>query len=91
MQIGCNVRIDGPTMLTNATIGDGCHIRAFSVIEDAVMDAESIAGPFTRLRTGSHLETKSYAGNFVELKHAHLSRDSLACHLAYLGESLHSA
>ena len=85
MQIGSNVRIDGPSILTNATVGDGCHIRAFTVIEDAVMEAAANAGPFARIRIGSHLETQSYAGNFVELKHAHLSRNSLACHLTYLG------
>ena len=85
-QIGRDVRIDGPSVLRNATIGDGCRVQSFTVIEDAVMEAESSAGPYARIRIGSRLAPQSYVGNFVEMKQAHLSRNSLACHLSYLGE-----
>ncbi|KAK9813460.1 hypothetical protein WJX73_010852 [Symbiochloris irregularis] len=86
-RIGCNVRVDGPTVLNNAIIGDGCHIRAFTTIEDAVMEAEANAGPYARLRVGTRLESHSYVGNFVETKNVHLSQNSLACHLTYLGDA----
>ena len=33
------------------------------------------------------LGPQSYVGNFVETKNATLGRNTLACHLAYLGDA----
>lgn len=78
--------IDGPSTLTDAEVGDGCHIHAYTSIEGAKLEGGAKAGPYARIRIGCVLERESYAGNFVEMKNARLGQNSLACHLTYLGE-----
>ena len=85
--IGRRVRIDGPTTITDSSIEDGVHIRSFSTLEGAHVSEGSGAGPYARLREGTVIGPNSYIGNFVETKNARLGRNTLACHLAYLGDA----
>ena len=56
-------------------------------MENAVLEAGAIAGPYARLRPGAHLEEGSRIGNFVEVKNATLARGAKASHLTYLGDA----
>lgn len=85
--IGRGARIEGPTCITDSEIGPNVYIRSFSVVEGAVIGEGSGAGPFARLREGTHLGPSSYLGNFVETKNARIGRNTLACHLTYLGDA----
>ncbi len=85
--IARGARIEGPTTLLDSTIGPGVYIRSFSVVEGAVIEEGSGAGPFARLREGTKLGPSSYLGNFVETKNAVIGRNTLACHLTYLGDA----
>ena len=69
------------------SIGDGCHIKAFSHLEGAAIGSDCIIGPHARLRSGTILETGVKIGNFVETKNAHFETGAKANHLSYLGDA----
>ncbi|CAL8466730.1 g6266 [Coccomyxa elongata] len=85
--IGRCVRIDGPTVIINSTVGSGCRIGAFSHLEQATMAENSGVGPFARLRVGAVVESAAYVGNFCEVKAAHVGAGTNVCHLSYLGDA----
>ena len=85
--IGQRARIEGPTTILDSSIEDDVYIRSFSVLEGAHVSSGSGAGPFARLREGTQLGPSSYVGNFVETKNARIGRNTLACHLTYLGDA----
>ena len=74
---------NGVTILGNSKITDS-HIKAHSVIEDAIIIQSSI-GPMGRIRPDSTIE-QSHIGNFVEVKKSEL-KGVKAGHLSYLGDS----
>ena len=81
------VRIGPNVYLKNVTIGAGSEIKANSVVEDSVIDANCGVGPFARLRPGTHLHNEAHVGNFVEIKKSIIGERSKAGHLAYIGDS----
>ena len=85
--LGSGVRVDTGVVIRDAWVGDGAHLRAYSVIENARIGAEASVGPYARLRPGTELGDASHVGNFVELKNTHLGHGSKANHLAYLGDA----
>ena len=87
VEIGSNVSIGAGCVITNSKIGDGCTIKPYSVIENAVIEQGVEVGPFARLRPGTHLLDNSKVGNFVEVKNTELGIGSKASHLSYLGDS----
>jgi len=68
-------------------LGDGVRINANCVIQDAVVGAQSIVGPFARLRPGTVLAEDVHVGNFVEVKNSTIAAHSKANHLTYLGDA----
>lgn len=87
VQLGSNVYIGAGCILKNCVIGDNSEISPYSIIEDSVLAQKCTIGPFARLRPGSVLEDDVHVGNFVELKKAHLGKNTKAGHLSYLGDS----
>ena len=78
----------GPNcVLKNARIGAGARLAAFTHIEDAVVGADGMIGPFARLRPGTELAEDVHVGNFVEIKKSRIAAHSKANHLAYLGDA----
>ncbi|HEX2944249.1 MAG TPA: bifunctional UDP-N-acetylglucosamine diphosphorylase/glucosamine-1-phosphate N-acetyltransferase GlmU [Rhodopila sp.] len=69
------------------TVDGNVTIRAFSHIEGAHIGANSIIGPFARLRPGAALERDVHIGNFVEVKAAQLAAGVKANHLTYIGDA----
>ena len=65
----------------------GAHIKPFCHIEDAVVGAASIIGPYARLRPGTVLAEDVHIGNFVEVKNSQIAAHSKANHLAYIGDA----
>ena len=87
VSIGKNVMIGAGCIITNSTIADGCKIKPYSVIDNAIIDVGAEVGPFARLRPGTRLKENSRVGNFVEVKNTVLGKGSKASHLTYLGDT----
>jgi bifunctional UDP-N-acetylglucosamine pyrophosphorylase/glucosamine-1-phosphate N-acetyltransferase len=85
--LGDGVTIGANSVLRNARIGDGVDIRPFCHIEDAVVGAKSMIGPYARLRPGTELAEDVHIGNFVEVKNSQIAAHSKANHLAYVGDA----
>jgi bifunctional UDP-N-acetylglucosamine pyrophosphorylase/glucosamine-1-phosphate N-acetyltransferase len=69
------------------TVAGNVTIRAFCHIEGATIGANSIIGPFARLRPGARLDDEVHIGNFVEIKASHLASGVKASHLSYIGDA----
>jgi bifunctional UDP-N-acetylglucosamine pyrophosphorylase/glucosamine-1-phosphate N-acetyltransferase len=88
--IDCRARIEGECMLENGVtiLGETklihAHIKAHSVIEDAVI-IDSTVGPMGRIRPQTELRD-SHVGNFVEIKKSTLTGVK-AGHLSYIGDT----
>lgn len=84
--IGEDCRIGPNSIVRDCTIGKRCTIIA-SVAEEAIMDDESDAGPFSHLRRGAHLCHGAHMGNFGEIKASTLGPHSKMGHFSYLGDT----
>lgn len=104
VKIAADAVIEPCTTLNGTTsIGSGCRIGPYSIIDDSVIGDESLVymsrlsearlgrgvkcGPFANLRPKSVLGDRVKVGNFVEVKNAQLGEGSAASHLAYLGDA----
>lgn len=87
VELGDNVIIGPNCVISNAKVGRNSHIKANTVIEDAVIGCGVDVGPFARLRPGTVLGDEARIGNFVETKNAVLGDGSKANHLAYIGDA----
>ncbi len=85
--IGQDCRVRACSVLRNVILGDSVSIGPFTFAADSEFENGAIAGPFSRLRGGSHLEQGAETGNFVELKNTRLGAKAKARHLAYLGDA----
>ncbi len=86
-EIGAGAHVGQGCVLTDTTVGDGCELKPYSVLEEAVVGPRCHVGPFARLRPGSVLDEGVHVGNFVETKKAHLRQGVKAGHLSYLGDA----
>lgn len=87
VSLGNRVEIGAGCVIKDSVIGDDCILSPYTVLENAVLDAECTVGPFARLRPGAELAQGAHVGNFVELKKARLGKGSKAGHLTYLGDA----
>ncbi|HEY3309255.1 MAG TPA: bifunctional UDP-N-acetylglucosamine diphosphorylase/glucosamine-1-phosphate N-acetyltransferase GlmU [Desulfuromonadaceae bacterium] len=85
--IGSGCEIEHSVSIYGCRIGDECHIKAGSVLEDAELHREVAVGPMAHLRPGTILHPHVKIGNFVETKKAVLGEGSKASHLTYLGDA----
>ena len=69
------------------TIGQHCHIKAFSHLEGSHLADRVTIGPFARLRPGTRLDDSVKIGNFVETKNSHFHAGAKASHLSYIGDA----
>jgi bifunctional UDP-N-acetylglucosamine pyrophosphorylase/glucosamine-1-phosphate N-acetyltransferase len=81
------VTVGANCVLRNARVAAGAAIKPFCHIEDAVIGAKSMIGPYARLRPGTELAEDVHIGNFVEVKNSQIAAHSKANHLAYVGDS----
>ena len=87
VELADGVTLGPHSVLVNATIGAGAHIKPFCHIEDATVGAQSQIGPYARLRPGTTLAEDVHIGNFVEVKNSQVAAHSKANHLAYIGDA----
>ncbi len=88
VELGNSVRIGANSVIRNCCIADGVQILENCVIEDATIGAESVIGPFSRIRPGTWLAGKNKVGNFVEIKKSDIDAGSKVSHLSYIGDAV---
>jgi bifunctional UDP-N-acetylglucosamine pyrophosphorylase/glucosamine-1-phosphate N-acetyltransferase len=84
--IGERCTIGPNTVIEDCEIGDQCVIVA-SVLEQAMMERGSDAGPFSHLRKGTRVCEGAHVGNFGELKQSTLGPGAKMGHFSYLGDA----
>ena len=88
--IDSKTKFEGECILENGVVIKGeckiinSHIKAYSVIEDSIIDNSDI-GPLAHIRPKSNIKD-THIGNFVEVKKSNLNGVK-AGHLSYLGDS----
>jgi bifunctional UDP-N-acetylglucosamine pyrophosphorylase/glucosamine-1-phosphate N-acetyltransferase len=87
VELGDGVHIGAHCVIANARIEAGAVIHPFSHVDGAQVGAQSLVGPFARLRPGAELAEGVHIGNFVEVKNSTLAKGAKANHLAYLGDA----
>ncbi|RSZ59136.1 bifunctional UDP-N-acetylglucosamine diphosphorylase/glucosamine-1-phosphate N-acetyltransferase GlmU [Massilia atriviolacea] len=87
VELGDGVSVGAHSVLVDARIAAGTNIKPFCHIEDAVVGAKSVIGPYARLRPGTELAEDVHIGNFVEIKNSQIAAHSKANHLAYVGDA----
>jgi bifunctional UDP-N-acetylglucosamine pyrophosphorylase/glucosamine-1-phosphate N-acetyltransferase len=87
VELADGVVIGAHCVIRNARIAKGAQIKPFCHIEEAVIGADSIIGPYARLRPGTELGEDVHIGNFVEVKNSKVAAHSKANHLSYVGDA----
>ena len=87
VELADGVSVGAHNVIVNAKIAAGAQIKPFCHIEDAVVGAKSMIGPYARLRPGTELAEDVHIGNFVEIKNSQIAAHSKANHLAYVGDA----
>lgn len=98
-KVDINVIFEGKNILDeNVSIGAGCIIKnsqiacnvkilANSIIEDSIIGANAVIGPFARIRPETNLAENTKVGNFVEIKKSIIGKYSKVNHLSYVGDA----
>lgn len=84
--IGERCTIGAFTEIVDSVIEDEAVVKTHCHVEKAHLKKGASAGPFSRLREGTVIETGARTGSFVETKKAHLKEGAKANHLTYLGD-----
>lgn len=85
--LGSGVSVGPHCVIKDAVIDANTKIHAFSHIDQARVGADSVIGPYARLRPGTALAEGVHVGNFVEIKNSDVGAHSKANHLAYVGDA----
>ncbi|HSC80176.1 MAG TPA: bifunctional UDP-N-acetylglucosamine diphosphorylase/glucosamine-1-phosphate N-acetyltransferase GlmU [Chitinolyticbacter sp.] len=85
--LGNDVEIGANCVLKNVKVADGVVIHPFCHLEDAEIGANSLIGPYARLRPGAELAADVHIGNFVEVKKSTIGTGSKVNHLSYIGDT----
>jgi len=86
-RIGARCRIHTGAVLQDMCVEDDAEILPHSVMVSSRLGANTIVGPFARLRPGADIRAGARIGNFVEVKKSVVHEGSKAPHLAYIGDS----
>jgi bifunctional UDP-N-acetylglucosamine pyrophosphorylase/glucosamine-1-phosphate N-acetyltransferase len=86
-KIGARCVVKTGSVVHDSALGDEVVVEPHCVISECRVDSHVIAGPFARLRPGTHLRTGARVGNFVELKKSTLGEGSKVPHLSYIGDA----
>lgn len=85
--IGEGCRIRSYSVIENCTLGHGVLVRQGCVINDSIIEAGALLGPYAHIRPGCEIGEGAHVGNFVETKKVKLGKGSKANHLTYLGDA----
>ncbi|MGZ3182797.1 MAG: bifunctional UDP-N-acetylglucosamine diphosphorylase/glucosamine-1-phosphate N-acetyltransferase GlmU [Telluria sp.] len=81
------VTVGAHSVIVNSAIGAGAQIKPFCHLEEAVVGAQGVIGPYARLRPGTTLAEDVHIGNFVEVKNSQIAAHTKANHLSYVGDA----
>ncbi|MCA1553737.1 MAG: bifunctional UDP-N-acetylglucosamine diphosphorylase/glucosamine-1-phosphate N-acetyltransferase GlmU, partial [Chloroflexi bacterium] len=84
--VGEDAVIGPNSIVRDSRIGARCVVLA-SVVEEAVMDADSNIGPFSHLRAGARIGSFTHLGNYAEVKNSTLGTHVLMGHFSYVGDA----
>ena len=85
--IGSDCYIRSYSIIRDSQIGDRVQVRPGCIIDQSLVAAEALLGPYSHLRPGSDVAAGAHVGNFVELKKTKLGKGAKANHLSYLGDA----
>lgn len=85
--IGKGTLIGPGCIISDAKIGDGVNIKAYSVIDKSEIRDGAFIGPMAHIRPGSVIGNNAHIGNFVEVKKSTIGEGSKANHLTYIGDA----
>lgn len=86
-EIGSGCTIESNAVIRECRLGNGVHVKAGSVMTDALLHDGVAVGPMAHLRPGTELMAHVKIGNFVETKKIVMGEGSKASHLTYLGDA----
>ena len=87
VELADGVRIGPYCVISDAVIGSGTIVAAFTHMEQVTIADGCRIGPYARLRPGTQLGAEAHIGNFVELKNSQVDRGSKINHLSYVGDT----
>ena len=86
-KIGADCRIRSYSVIENSILGERVTVKPGTIMEDSLVGAGAVLGPYTHMRPGSEVGEGAHLGNFVETKKIKLGKGSKANHLSYLGDA----
>ena len=85
--IGPFCAIEANCFIADSVIHHSVLVRAGSYLESTEVGAQSVIGPYARLRPGTKIGAQCRVGNFVEMKKTSFGARSKAGHFSYLGDA----
>ena len=85
--IGPFCAIEPHCFISDSLIHELVLVRAGCYLESVEVKAQSVLGPYARLRPGTQIGQKCRVGNFVEMKKTQFGDRSKAGHFSYLGDA----
>jgi bifunctional UDP-N-acetylglucosamine pyrophosphorylase/glucosamine-1-phosphate N-acetyltransferase len=85
-RVGERTRIGAGSQILDSSIGPDTTVWA-SIVERSVVEDHVSIGPFSHLRPGTHVGTRSEIGNYAELKNTRLGEHVRQHHMSYLGDA----
>lgn len=77
----------GPnTHIVDSTLGENCRIVS-STVEGSTLESGVTMGPYSHLRSGTHIGESVHIGNFAEVNRSTLGRDVAMGHFSYIGDA----
>jgi bifunctional UDP-N-acetylglucosamine pyrophosphorylase/glucosamine-1-phosphate N-acetyltransferase len=73
--------------LVDTEVRERAHVRDHCLLEDCVVGADAVVGPFAHIRPQTVIGARAKVGNFVELKKTTLGEGSKVPHLSYVGDA----
>ena len=84
--VGAGTRIASGSQIIDSAIGERCTVWA-SIVERSTVEDDVTIGPFSHLRPGAHVGTRSEIGNYAEIKNSRLGEHVRQHHNSYLGDA----
>jgi len=87
-RVGRGVRVQTGCVVEDCIVGDGVHLKPYSVLASSRVRKNAILGPFSHLRPQADIGEGAHIGNFVEVKKSRIGKGSKANHLTYIGDAV---
>jgi bifunctional UDP-N-acetylglucosamine pyrophosphorylase/glucosamine-1-phosphate N-acetyltransferase len=85
-RLGDNCVVGPNAHLSNVISGDHVTIVS-STIRDSELGSNVDIGPYSHLRSGTHIHDSVHIGNFAEIKNSTVGSDTRIGHVGYLGDA----